>query len=46
MNTATSFEAQASAAAAADAPGSLKALREAGAVAFATLGFPTTRNED
>ena len=46
MNTATSFEAQASAAAAADAPGSLKALREAGAAAFATLGFPTTRNED
>lgn len=46
MSTGLSFEAQASAAAAAAAPGTLKGLREAGASAFATLGFPTTRNED
>jgi Fe-S cluster assembly protein SufD len=40
------FAEQAVAASVADAPGSLKALREAGAEAFKTLGFPTTRNED
>jgi Fe-S cluster assembly protein SufD len=46
MSTATHFAEQATAAAAAAAPGSLKALREAGAAAFATLGFPSTRGED
>jgi Fe-S cluster assembly protein SufD len=40
------FAEQAVAASVADAPGSLKALREAGAEAFKTLGFPTTRHED
>src|SRR5690606_32627054 len=40
------FAEQAVAASVADAPGSLKALRTAGAEAFKTLGFPTTRNED
>jgi len=40
------FAEQAIAASVADAPRSLKSLREAGAEAFKTLGFPTTRNED
>jgi len=40
------FATLASTAAAADAPGSLKGLREAGAAAFASLGFPSTRDED
>lgn len=46
MSTGLRFAEQAVAASVADAPGSLKALRAAGAEAFKTLGFPTTRNED
>ncbi len=46
MSSGLRFAEQAVAASVADAPGSLKALREAGAEAFKTLGFPTTRNED
>lgn len=46
MTTGLRFAEQAVAASVADAPGSLKALRAAGAEAFKTLGFPTTRNED
>lgn len=50
MSQATSsvskFTEQASAAAAAEAPAPLSALRQDGAVAFARLGFPTTRDED
>lgn len=46
MSAGLRFAEQAVAASVADAPGSLKALREAGAEAFKTLGFPTTRNED
>lgn len=42
----TAFLEQASASASAVAPAPLKALRAAGAEAFARLGFPTTRNED
>ena len=40
------FATRATTAAAADAPGSLKGLREAGAAAFGSLGFPSTRDED
>lgn len=46
MSAGLRFAEQAVAASVADAPGSLKALREAGAEAFKTLGFPTTRHED
>lgn len=46
MTTGLRFAEQAVAASVADAPGSLKGLRAAGAEAFKTLGFPTTRNED
>ena len=46
MTTALRFAEQAVAASVADAPGSIKALRAAGAASFKTLGFPTTRNED
>ncbi len=46
MTTGLRFAEQAIAASASEAPGSLKALRVAGADAFKTLGFPTTRNED
>jgi Fe-S cluster assembly protein SufD len=42
----TAFLEQASASATAAAPAPLKALRAAGAEAFARLGFPTTRDED
>ncbi|MCE2900888.1 MAG: Fe-S cluster assembly protein SufD [Gemmatimonas sp.] len=46
MSAGLRFAEQAIAASVADAPRSLKSLREAGAEAFKTLGFPTTRNED
>lgn len=46
MTTGLRFAEQAIAASASEAPGTLKALRVAGAEAFKTLGFPTTRNED
>ncbi|WP_396223000.1 Fe-S cluster assembly protein SufD [Gemmatimonas sp.] len=46
MTTGLRFAEQAVEASVADAPGSIKALRAAGATAFQTLGFPTTRNED
>ncbi|HEY0931885.1 MAG TPA: Fe-S cluster assembly protein SufD [Gemmatimonas sp.] len=46
MSTGLRFAEQAVAASVADAPGSLKALRAAGAEAFKALGFPTTREED
>jgi len=46
VTTGLRFAEQAVAASVADAPGSLKGLRAAGAEAFKTLGFPTTRNED
>jgi len=46
VTTALRFAEQAVAASVADAPGSIKALRAAGAESFKTLGFPTTRNED
>jgi Fe-S cluster assembly protein SufD len=46
VTTGLRFAEQAVEASVADAPGSIKALRAAGATAFQTLGFPTTRNED
>ena len=46
MSTGLRFAEQAVAASVADAPGTLKALRTAGAEAFKSLGFPTTREED
>ena len=46
MTTGLRFAEQAVEASVADAPGSIRALRAAGATAFQTLGFPSTRNED
>jgi Fe-S cluster assembly protein SufD len=46
VSTGLRFAEQAVAASVMDAPGSLKALRTAGAEAFKSLGFPTTREED
>jgi Fe-S cluster assembly protein SufD len=46
VTTGLRFAEQAVEASAANAPGSIKALRAEGSAAFQTLGFPTTRNED
>ncbi len=46
MTTGLRFAEQAIAASAVEAPGSVKALRVAGADAFKTLGFPSTRDEE